>query len=206
MLPREIAIASPALITLGIASIGYGAVQATARHDTAAVIAYSAIGQVGYIMIAVAIGGAIGYAAAIVFTVINSLNKTLLFLAADQTNRYAGIAFAIGGLSVAGIPPALGFWNKAAVLRATLTAEAEALRVLLAAVVVVGGGMSLLYMFQSYGRAFWHAPRDPKDAVAGVRTGLTVAGALLLLVLGLWPEPLLALSDQAAAVLLRGSR
>jgi multicomponent Na+:H+ antiporter subunit D len=206
MLPREIAIASPALIALGIASIFYGAIQATSRHDTAAVIAYSAIGQVGYIMIAVAIGGAIGYAAAIVFTVINSLNKTLLFLAADQTNRYAGIAFAIGGLSVAGIPPALGFWNKAAVLRATLTAEAEPMRVLLAAVVIIGGGMSLLYMFQSYGRAFWHAPRDPKDAVAGVRTGLTVAGALLVLALGIWPEPLLALSDQAAAVLLRGSR
>ena len=155
MLPRELELSAPVLIALGVASILYGGLLSISRHDPAAVVAYSAIGQVGYILIAVAIGGAVGYGAAILFTIWNSMNKTLLFLSGGQLNRYAGIAYAIGGLSVAGIPPVGGFWGKTAVLRATLIADGQIARAFLAAMVVIGGGLSLLYMFQSYGRTYW---------------------------------------------------
>jgi multicomponent Na+:H+ antiporter subunit D len=205
MLPREFALAAPALILIGVLSILYGGILAVARYDPAAVVAYSAIGQVGYIMIAVAIGGTIGYAAAILFMVINALNKTLLFLAGHQSNRYAGLAYAVGGLSVASIPPAAGFWGKAALLRTALAAESDPGRLLLAAIVVCGGVLSLLYMFQSYGRTFWHNTRDPEGRVECAQTAIVVAGAVFTLLIGLWPQPLLALSERAAAVLQRGT-
>ncbi len=198
MLPRELALSAPVLIALGVASILYGGLLSISRHDPAAVVAYSAIGQVGYILIAVSIGGVVGYGAAILFTIWNSLNKTLLFLSGDQINRYAGIAFAVGGLSVAGIPPVGGFWGKTAVLRATLIADGQALRAFLAAIVVVGGGLSLLYMFQSYGRTFWVAPERPPKGVSWARTAIVLLVAALVVAFGIWPEPLLAISDQAA--------
>jgi multicomponent Na+:H+ antiporter subunit D len=204
MLPRELALADTTLIVLGIASIAYGGVQAVARHDPAEVVAYSAIGQVGYILIALAVGGAVGYAAAVLFSVLNSLNKTLLFLAGDQPNRYAGVAFAIGGLSVAGIPLAAGFWGKAALIGAGFAAEREAARIVLVTAIVAGGILSIVYMFQSYGRTYWHARAGPATRGAAAQTGIALAGAVLALAIGVWPEPLLALSERAAAVLSRG--
>lgn len=205
MLPRELSISAPVLIVLGIASILYGGVLAVSRHEPSAVVAYSSIGQVGYILIAVAIGGSIGFAAAILFTVINSANKTLLFLAGPQVNRYAGIAFAIGGLSVAGIPLALGFWGKTALFRSTIVVEAGAERVVLTGIVLVGGLLSILYMFQSFGRTYWHAPSAPETRIDAGRTAIVLGIAALMVIFGVWPEPLIALSDLAAATLIPGS-
>jgi multicomponent Na+:H+ antiporter subunit D len=204
MLPRELALADTALIVLGIASILYGGLQAVARRDPDEVVAYSAIGQVGYILIAVAVGGAVGFAAAVLFSVLNSLNKTLLFLAGNQANRFAGIAFAIGGLSVAGVPIAAGFWSKAALLRTGFAAESEWLRAVLVAAIVGGGLLSIIYMFQSFGRTYWHATAGPAGRRQAIQTSIVVATALMSLLIGVWPEPLLALSDQAAAVLIWG--
>ena len=202
MLPRELALSAPVLIALGIASIIYGGVLAVSRHEAAAVVAYSSIGQVGYILIAVAIGGNVGFAAAIYFTVINSINKTLLFLAGPQVNRYAGIAFAIGGLSVAGIPPALGFWGKTALIRTTLVAQSQLAQAAFTAVVVAGGLLSVLYMFQSYGRTYWHATGIAEGRGDAARTWTVMAIAVVVLLFGVWPEPLTALSDLAAATLI----
>jgi multicomponent Na+:H+ antiporter subunit D len=205
MLPRELELSAPVLIALGIASILYGGLQSVSRHDPAAVVAYSAIGQVGYILIAVAVGGVVGYAAAILFTVVNSINKTLLFLSGSEANRFAGIAYAVGGLSVAGIPPGSGFWSKTAVMRSALVAESQGTRFLLAAIVVAGGILSILYMFQSYGRTYWHAEAGPDTATAFARTGIVLFLAVFVVALGLWPEPLLAISDRAAAILIQAA-
>jgi multicomponent Na+:H+ antiporter subunit D len=204
MLAPELALAAPALILLGVGSILYGGLQAISRHDPTLVVAYSAIGQVGYILIAVAVGGGVGYAAAVLFTIVNALNKTLLFLAADRVNSRAGIAYAIGGLSVAGIPPAVGFWGKTALLRTAFAVENQGWRAALVVAVVAGGALSLLYMFQSYGRTYWHAPLVAPGHVAAAQTAIVLIIAAVTLGVGVWPEPLLALSERAAAAVLRG--
>ncbi len=212
VLPRELEDAAPALAIIGAASIVYGAVQAIARHAPAEMLAYSSIGQVGYILLALAIGGEIGYAAAILYAVVNSLNKTLLFLAADLRGRLVGVAFLIGALSVAGVPPAAGFFGKAALFRAAIDDSDWATVVL----VFAGGALSFVYLFQTFSRRFWELdpsaqPRGgargagPADAVAAShldRRLLPVAVVCLLVIgLGVWPEPLLILSDRAAAAL-----
>lgn len=203
MLAPEVAAAAPALALLGVGSIIYGGIQAVSRHDPAMVIAYSAIGQVGYILIAVAIGGRTGLAAAIIFTILNAVNKTLLFLAGSLVNRFAGIAFAIGAFSVAGVPPAAGFWGKLAMLRSSVVAEWQYARAVLTAVIVVGGILSILYLFQAYGRTFWQVTATLEGGVMA-RTGIVIALAILTILVGIWPDPLLALSNSAASVLLGG--
>src|SRR5215212_5720379 len=115
ILPRELEFGSTAVLVLGTASIIYGALQAISRRDTSEVMAYSAIGQVGYVLLALGVGGPAGYAAAILYSVVNSLNKGVVFLAAGLRGPLVGGTFAVGAFSIAGVPPAAGFVGKIAV-------------------------------------------------------------------------------------------
>ena len=195
ILPGALRAGAPVLLVLGVASLLYGSLQAVARRNSPEVLAYSSIGQVGYVIVALAIGGPIGYAAAILYAVINSLNKALLFLASELRGWLVGFAFMVGALSVAGVPPAAGFLAKLEVFRAGVEAGA-----LLLALLVLGSALSFVYMFQIYQHDFW---RDVRSAQVGRRAvgAVTVSVGLVILALGLWPEPLLAVSRRAAAAL-----
>lgn len=112
------------------------------------------------------------------------------------------------------MPPAAGFVGKLALFRTGVDAGSVALVVLL----FVGGALSFVYAFQLYQHEFWRGSRVrpggadaeatgapvPASNPVGVRL-VSVALALLVLALGLWPEPLLSLSSDAAAVLHGGA-
>ncbi|OBI98571.1 complex I subunit 5 family protein [Mycobacterium asiaticum] len=203
----ELRFAATALVLLGVASILYGGVLAVSRGDDAETLAYSAIGQVGYVLVALSVGGPIGLSAAVVYSVVNALNKGLLFLAAGLRGPLVAAAFVIGAFSVAGVPPAAGFIAKLELFRAAIAVHNPALLVVL----VVGSVLSLIYMFQIYQRKFWvsdvraSGDRADGDGVAGVSPlpPRLFVGALAVLVLsiGVWAEPLLVLSQDAANVL-----
>ena len=208
ILPKELALGTTVVLVLGTASIVYGALQAISRRETVEVLAYSAIGQAGYILIALAIGGAVGLGAAVVYAIINSLNKTLLFLAAGARGPLVGVAFAVGAFSVVGVPPAAGFLGKLALFKASIAAEGVVLASVLVALVFLGGALSFLYAFQVYQRVFL-APDgsggepEGKSSPVAARV-LVLALAALVVVVGIWPEPLLTLAEGAAAALTGG--
>jgi multicomponent Na+:H+ antiporter subunit D len=191
LLPRELDLAASALIVIGCVSILYGGVLAVSRRTAAEMLAYSAIGQVGYVLVAIGVGGTVGFAAAILYTIVNALNKTMLFLTLRMRGALVGAVFVVGALSVAGVPPAAGFVGKLELFRAA-TGDP-----VLLALFVLGGALSFVYVFQAYQYDFWRGERT------GARSRWAqqvLIGALAVLVLGagLWPEPLLALSDDAA--------
>jgi multicomponent Na+:H+ antiporter subunit D len=194
LLPDELALAGTALVVIGCASIVYGGVLAVSRRTSSEMLAYSAIGQVGYVLAAIGVGGPVGFAAAIAYTVVNALNKTLLFLTVEMRGALVGGVFALGALSIAGVPPAAGFVGKLELFRAT--ADEPAVLVLF----FLGSALSFVYAFQIYQFDFWRGERTgarsawPQQALLGVV-------ALVVLAAGLWPEPLLALSHDAAAAL-----
>ena len=68
---------------------------------------------------------------------------------------------------------------------------------------LVGGALTFVYLLQIYQHEHWR-PRPDHAALpvspAGARAVVAVV-AVLVLAIGLWPEPLLALSTQAAAQL-----
>ena len=200
VLPRELELGTAAVLVLGTASIVYGALQAISRRDTSEVLAYSAIGQAGYILVAIGIGGPVGYTAAVVYAVVNSLNKALLFLAAGAGGRLVGAAFAVGAFSVVGVPPAAGFVGKLAMFRASVGAGSVALT----ALIFLGGALSFVYAFQVYQRAYWAPEDDERKASPRPVRVLVALLAGLLLAAGLWPEPLLVLGEAAAGVLIGG--
>jgi multicomponent Na+:H+ antiporter subunit D len=177
---------------VGGASILYGAHQAVSVRTTSETLAYSAVGQAGYVLLGLAIGGPMAVSAAVVYALLNALAKGLLFLAAYLRGGLVGAAYAVGALSVAGVPPTAGFFGKAALVRAGVAAD----HALFVALVVLGALLSFVYMFQSHQRAFWRAPAA-EPGPRGARAVVTALAALVLVV-GLWPEPLLRLAERAA--------
>jgi multicomponent Na+:H+ antiporter subunit D len=160
------------------------------------VLAYSAIGQAGYVLIAIAIGGPVGYAAAVLYALVNAANKTVLFLSTGLRGPLVGAIFVIGAFSVAGVPPAAGFVGKAALFQAGLTHGGVSLIVL----ILVGGALSFFYLLRAYQRTFWGTPARGVSSRLAAR--LLVFGlAVGLLCLGAWPEPLLLVSQAAANAL-----
>ncbi len=205
IMPRELALGSVVVMILGTASIVYGALQAVSRRDTSEVMAYSAIGQVGYVLLALGIGGPVGFTAAVLYSVVNSLNKGVVFLAAGLRGPLVGAAFAVGAFSIAGVPPAAGFVGKIAIFKAAI-AEGSAVTVTaLVTLVFVGSALSFLYSFQVYQRRFL-AQGDGEKAGPPAARLLVFALAALLVLLGLWPEPLVFMSEAAAEALIGGSR
>ncbi len=200
ILVREREIGATALLVLGTASIIYGALQAISRRRSTEVIAYSSIGQVGYILIAIGIGGPVGFAAAVVYAVINALNKTLLFLCCGLRGWLVGAAFVIAAFSVAGVPPAGGFLGKASLFEAGVSLGNPAGAIAVVALVFIGGALSFVYMFQIYQRDFWAGEKEGKASPIALRSVALVLAAMILFI-GLWPEFLLGLSRQAASVL-----
>jgi multicomponent Na+:H+ antiporter subunit D len=202
VLPRELELGATGLLVLGVATILYGGLQALSRRTAAEVIAYSSIGQIGYVLIAVALGGPIGFAAAVLYALVNALNKTLLFLTTGLRGWLVGGAFAIGCLSVAGVPPAAGFFGKLEVFRAAITEGSTELVVL----IFLGGALSFVYLFQIYQHDHWR-PRgssDHRSISSPASRALTMGLAAVVLAFGLWPEPLLAASRAAAEILTGG--
>lgn len=206
ILPEELELGTVAVLILGSASIIYGALQAISRRDTTEVLAYSAIGQVGYVLVALGIGGSIGFSAAVIYAVVNSLNKALLFLVSRLQGWLAGAAFAVGAFSLVGVPPAVGFVAKIAVFKAGLAAGGVWQAAVLVALIFLGSALSFVYAFQIYQRAFLASGSQGDDRAKKTspwtERALSGALALLILTMGLWPQPLLVLGEEAAAALI----
>ncbi|HSL82811.1 MAG TPA: proton-conducting transporter membrane subunit, partial [Thermoanaerobaculia bacterium] len=147
LFPQAVSAGRPALLLLGGASILYGGLQAVHRRALPDVLAYSSIGQVGYTVVALAVGGPAGLTAAILYSLVNSLHKTGLFLGAGSAGAGVAGAFLVGGLSLAGLPPFAGFAGKAAVFRAGLDGGDWSWALL--AVLAAGSALSFVYVLQA---------------------------------------------------------
>jgi multicomponent Na+:H+ antiporter subunit D len=151
------------------------------------------------VLVAIGVGGPAGFAAAILYSVVNALNKILLFLTVEMRGAIVGAVFALGALSVAGIPPAVGFVGKLELFRAAVDDPA------VLALFFLGSALSFVYVFQIYQFDFWRGERSGKLS-RWSQQSLVAFVALVVLALGLWPEPLLALSHDAAQALGRAAQ
>jgi NADH-quinone oxidoreductase subunit L len=105
---------------------------ATSQYDIKKVLAYSTVSQLGYMFVAVGLGA---YWVAIFHMITHAFFKACLFLSAgsvihgmheEQDIRLMGnlrrympvtaVAFIVGALALAGVPPFSGFWSKDEIL------------------------------------------------------------------------------------------
>jgi multicomponent Na+:H+ antiporter subunit D len=140
------------MIAFAVASIVLGGLLAIGQWDFKRLLAYSSIGQVGYIVLGIGVGArvlATGGDAAVaglailggLFHLINhTAFKSLLFLSSGaiqyatgtrDMKRLGGLKLrmpvtssttTLGALSIAGVPPFAGFWSKLIIIVATIRA------------------------------------------------------------------------------------
>ncbi|GAA1902144.1 monovalent cation/H+ antiporter subunit A [Streptomyces sodiiphilus] len=118
------------LVTVGLFSAVFGAVWALRQHDLKLLLAYSTVSQLGLLVAAIGVGTATALSAAILHTFAHALFKATLFMLVGVIDREAGsrdirelsglrrvmpataMMTGLAGLSMAGVPPLLGFVSK----------------------------------------------------------------------------------------------
>lgn len=138
------------LFIFGLAGMIFGSVSAIRENDVRRMIAYSSVAQIGYIFMGIGMGTQFGMVAAIFHMLSHASTKSLLFISAigltdvsdgsrkfgpltgsGYRNRIAGLAFAVGSLSMVGVPLFSGFISKLLFAEAAVTLTGRMLPVLI---------------------------------------------------------------------------
>jgi multicomponent Na+:H+ antiporter subunit A len=129
------------LVSVGLLTAVVGAALALRQHDLKALLAYSTVSQLGLIVAVTGIGTSIALGAAVVHTFAHALFKATLFMLVGIIDREAGsrdvrelgglrrvmpvtaTLTGLAGLSMAGVPPLLGFVSKETIFEALADAD-----------------------------------------------------------------------------------
>jgi NADH-quinone oxidoreductase subunit N len=198
------------LAPLAVLSMVFGNIIAIAQSSLKRMLAYSAIGNVGFILLGFVAGTAEGYEAALYYTVayvIMTLGSFgVLTLAsragfeAEDLDHFKGLhkrdpllALVMMCLmfSTAGVPPFIGFWAKFNIFQALWLTGHYWLIIIAAAMSVVG----VFYYLRVVKLMYFDAPGDLPQGTAStfaVRAVLALNG-IAVLVLGLAPNALIQL-------------
>ncbi len=205
------------LTLMAIASLAIGNVVAIAQTNMKRLLAYSAIAHVGFIFIGFLPGTTDGKAASMFYVLSYALMALGAFGMVIWLGRKEGVAEAdriddlkgiiernpwfalmmlILMLSMAGVPPFVGFWAKLAVLSAVVDVGMT----WLAVVAVIFSVVGLFYYLRVVGLMFFHAPESPAPVTApnAVRWVLSL-NALAVFAFGFYPEFLMDLCARAFA-------
>ena len=198
------------LAALAVLTVIVGYVLAVVQTNLKRMLAYSAIANVGFILLGFVAGTADGYSAALYYTLqyvlvtLGSFGVILLAGAkgfeADRLDDYKGlqqrdpllaVTMMVAMFSLAGVPPFIGFWAKLRIIQALWETNHLWLVVLAVTMSVVGA----YYYLRVVKLMYFDDPTTTAPAAArepGVRfaLGLNAAAALAL---GLLPGPLLDL-------------
>jgi NADH-quinone oxidoreductase subunit N len=212
------------LMVLAVGSLLIGNLAAIAQTNLKRMLAYSTIGQMGFVLLGLLCGVVLGdtrpaanaYSSAMFYIVTYVLTTLasfgiILLLAREgfeseeisdlaglnqRSPLYAGV-MAICMFSLAGIPPLVGFYAKLSVLQA-LVASGQTLYIGLAVFAVIMSLIGSFYYLRVVKVMYFDAPitATTVSAPADVRLVLSLNGALVLL-LGILPGGLMTLCAQA---------
>ncbi len=207
------------LLALGVAGVIFGGLSAVGTHNVKRMLAYSTLAQIGFILVGIGWGTAPAIAAAVVFSFNHSLIKAaMLMLAGYVASRApvksasfevvtgvgrhlpaAGLLFFLGGLSLSGIPPTNGFVSKMLLFRSGIAAE-EYVPLLIIGLASI---LTLVYVVRAFQAIWWHAPHEgskPKPTGDSLLAPALLIGLVLLF--GLWAEPLVSIATRVSEWLL----
>lgn len=195
-----------------------GVIGAMAQNDLRRALGFLVISGIGVMMAGLALGSPAGLSGTIFYAAHSMVVMTALYFAIGIAARLggsfelssAGGLYARNGLlaaltlvlffSVAGLPPFSGLWPKIMLVKASLDIGAW----WLAAAILITGLLTTITVGRIWLLAYWRpAPVDRRDDadLSPLPPGATVAlvGLVALTVAaGVWPEPLMALSQEAA--------
>lgn len=197
------------LVPLAVLSLAVGNIVAIAQTNLKRMLAYSTIAHIGFLFLGIIAGSPSGYAAAMFYTIAYSLMAlgafgmiVLLSRAGFESDcledfkglndRSAWLAFLMMVLmmSMAGVPPFLGFWAKWSVLLEIVRAG----MIWLAVVAVIFSIVGLYYYLRLVRLMYFDRPESIERITAGVDVQVMMStNALAILALGIYPTGLMAL-------------
>lgn len=203
------------LVVIGVLGVIYGGFGAAGTHNAKRMLAYSTLAQMGFILVGVGWGTPLSLAAALVFAFNHALVKSaMLMLAGAMASRAAvksasfevilgvgrhhplpGLLFLLGGMALAGMPPMNGFISKLMIFQSGVQIE----KYLPLALIGLASILTITYIVRAFIRVWFETNPDAGPRAAGdhlAAPGLLIA---LSLVLGVWGQPLIALSQSVVA-------
>jgi NADH-quinone oxidoreductase subunit N len=206
------------IVFIAVLSMALGAFAAIGQTNIKRLMAYSSIGHMGYALLGLAAGSALGVRGVLIYLAIYVFTNLGVFAAIQAMRRkgeavenisdLAGLArtqpmlalvFAMLFLSLAGLPPLAGFFAKFYVFLAAVQAG-----LMIPAVIgVLMSAVGLVYYLRLVKILYFEEPAAPFDAVEGWGSkailGLSAAVALLFI---LAASPVITAADAAAKALL----
>jgi NADH-quinone oxidoreductase subunit N len=200
------------LALLATLSIIAGNLIAIAQTSLLRMLAYSAIANVGFILLGFASGTGVGYSAALYYTLVYVLMTVAAFAVivvasrngceADQLDHYQGLhardpvlaaVMAAVMFSTAGVPPFVGFWAKLQIIQALLSSN----HLVLALIAVVASVVGAFYYLRVVWLMYFEAPGEQSATVSAPALRLVLGlNAAAILLLGMVPQRLLQLCRQ----------
>ncbi len=216
------------LMSLGVVSEIYGALMALVERDIKRIVAYSSVSQMGYILYGIGTLTYDGLAGATLHVIYHAIIKALLFMVVGLVIRATGkrridevsglgrrmplvaVCGVIGVLTLSAVPPLCMFDSEWLIFAGGFQTSYLALAV----VALFGSLLTVAYALWLGGRLFWdRAPAATPDGLVVQHVPLplamvapTVLLAILAVVEGLFPAPLLDWVAHALTMLLGGYR
>ncbi|OBJ05532.1 NADH-quinone oxidoreductase subunit N [Mycobacterium alsense] len=210
----------PVLWAISILTMAVGTITAVNQTDVKRMLAYSSVAHVGFILTGVIADNRAGLSSTLFYLVAYSFSTVGAFAIVSlirnaegvedaklshwaglgQRFPIVGVMFSMFLLAFAGIPLTSGFVSKLAVFKAAAQGGAAPLVVI---GVVASGVAAYFYVRVIVSMFFTEATEDTPHVVApGILSKAAIAVcAAVTVVLGIFPQPLLDLADQAAQLL-----
>lgn len=220
--PHDLMFLQPFILVIGGLTMVTGVLGAVAQIDFRRLLSFHIISQIGYLIMGIGLFTPLALTGAIFFTVHVIIAKTALFLISgivyemhdsynlkklgglQKINPGVAALFFVAALGLAGLPPLSGFWAKLILVRAGI----ESAQYLITAVALMVSILTLYSMIKIWHEVFWKAVPDKQDKDIVVKTDkkrvmMLSAGILttLVILIGIFAEPLYQISENAASIL-----
>lgn len=209
------------LFIFGLMGMIFGSLSAIKENDIRRMIAFSSVAQIGYIYMGIGMGTQAGMAASVFHILSHAATKSLLFIAAigltdvsggsrkfiDLTgaayrNKWAGVAFTVGSLSMVGVPLFSGFISKLLFAQAAVQNSGK----MLPALIVLGIStiLNAIYFMKTVIRIYTPVEEKGDSSVVFKNMKLyavtLVCFIVLNVILGVSSQPIVDLIEQGLAM------
>jgi multicomponent Na+:H+ antiporter subunit D len=206
------------LMVLSVLTMLVGNIMPLLQTDVKRLLAYSSIGHVGYMLVGLSIGTQLALTGTFLHIFNHALMKGVAFLCAGailyrlgtrQMDEMAGIgrkmpitaiAFAISLLALLGMPPLNGFVSELTIVTAAFQADAAWLGVMVILNSVLSAAFYLRVLRVLLQPIRSDKVQAAKEAPLVMLLPICFLAAMIIL-FGLWPDPIMRLMQQSAASL-----
>lgn len=209
------------LFVFGLMGMIFGSLSAIKENDIRRMIAFSSVAQIGYIYMGFGMGTQYGMVASVFHILSHAATKSLLFIAAvgltdvsggsrkfieltgsGYRNKWAGVTFTVGSLSMVGVPLFSGFISKLLFAQAAVQVGSK----MLPALIVLGIStiLNAIYFMKTVIRIYTPVKETPYPSVTfkdmKLYAVVLICFILLNIVLGVNSQPIVDMIEQGLSM------